>query len=118
MMEASTFDEGLTTPTSWRAVRRTATSARSSCSRTTVCASGTSISHRASECRSTATRRRTSSSRRAGRAISRFPDGDAMTLDYEAGDTWFDEVANGDEVHDLENVGSTRLRFTTVELLA
>ena len=54
----------------------------------------------------------------AGRAISRFPDGNAMTLDYEAGDTWFDEVANGDEIHDLENVGSTRLRFTTVELLA
>jgi hypothetical protein len=53
-----------------------------------------------------------------GRAISRFPDGNAMTLDYREGDTWFDEVARGPEVHDLENVGTTRLRFTTVELLA
>ena len=27
------------------------------------------------------------------------------------------EIGAGDEIHDLENVGSTRLRFTTVELL-
>jgi hypothetical protein len=54
----------------------------------------------------------------AGRAISRFPDGNAMTMDYDEGFTWFDDVANGPEVHDLENVGTTRLRFTTVELLA
>lgn len=54
----------------------------------------------------------------AGRAISRFPDGNAMTIDYREGDTWFDEVAQGDEIHDLENVGTSRLRFTTVELLA
>jgi hypothetical protein len=54
----------------------------------------------------------------AGRAISRFPDGNTFTIDYAVGDTWFDEVGNGEEVHDLENVGSTRLRFTTVELLA
>jgi hypothetical protein len=53
-----------------------------------------------------------------GRAISRFKDGNAFTIDYAVGDTWFDEVAIGDEVHDLENVGDTRLRFTTVELLA
>jgi len=53
----------------------------------------------------------------AGRAISRFPDGNAMTLDYAEGDTWFDEGAAGPEIHDLENVGDTRLRFTTVELL-
>jgi hypothetical protein len=52
-----------------------------------------------------------------GRAISRFPDGNAMTIDYAAGFTWFDEVAGGPEIHDLENVGDTRLRFTTVELL-
>ena len=54
----------------------------------------------------------------AGRAISRFPDGNAMTIDYDEGFTWFDDVANGPEVHDLENVGTTRLRFTTVELLS
>ena len=53
----------------------------------------------------------------AGRAISRFRDGNAMTMDYSEGDTWFDEVQHGPEVHDLENVGDTRLRFTTVELL-
>ena len=53
----------------------------------------------------------------AGRAISRFPDGNAMTIDYDVGFTWFDEVDGGPEIHDLENVGDTRLRFTTVELL-
>lgn len=53
----------------------------------------------------------------AGRAISRFPDGNAMTLDYAEGATWFDEVDHGPEIHDLENVGDTRLRFTTIELL-
>ena len=54
----------------------------------------------------------------AGRGLSRFPDGNAMTMDYREGDTWFDEVQHGSEIHDLENVGDTRLRFTTVELLA
>jgi hypothetical protein len=54
----------------------------------------------------------------AGRGLSRFPDGNAVTMDYADGDTWFDEVAAGNEIHDLENVGTTRLRFTTVELLA
>ncbi len=52
-----------------------------------------------------------------GRGLSRFPDGSSFTLDYAEGDTWFDEVAAGPEIHDLENVGGTRLRFTTVELL-
>jgi beta-alanine degradation protein BauB len=53
-----------------------------------------------------------------GRAVSRFPDGNAITMDYDEGFTWFDEMAGEPEVHDLENVGDTRLRFTTVELLA
>jgi hypothetical protein len=53
----------------------------------------------------------------AGRAVSRFPDGSAVTLDYAVGDTWFDDVEGGAEIHDLENVGTTRLRFITVELL-
>jgi hypothetical protein len=52
-----------------------------------------------------------------GRGLSRFADGNAMAIDYNVGDTWFDEVADGPEIHDLENVGDTRLRFTTVELL-
>ena len=51
-----------------------------------------------------------------GRGLSRFPHGNAMTIDYAVGDTWYDEVAGGPEIHDLENVGDTRLRFTTVEL--
>jgi hypothetical protein len=53
----------------------------------------------------------------AGSGLSRFPDGNSFTMDYGEGDTWFDEVAAAPEIHDLENVGSTRLRFTTVELL-
>ena len=52
-----------------------------------------------------------------GQALSRFTNGTMVTMEYAEGDTWFDEMANGSEVHDLENVGSTRLRFTTVELL-
>ncbi len=53
-----------------------------------------------------------------GEALSRFTNGSTVAMEYRVGDTWFDEMANGPEVHDLENVGSTRLRFTTVELLA
>jgi len=52
-----------------------------------------------------------------GRGLSRFPDGNAMSIDYRVGDTWFDDVAGGNEIHDLENVGLTRLRFRTAELL-
>ncbi len=54
----------------------------------------------------------------AGRAISRFANGTQVELDYEVNTTWFDDMANGPEIHDLENVGDTRLRFTTLELLA
>jgi beta-alanine degradation protein BauB len=53
-----------------------------------------------------------------GRGLSRFPNGTSITMDYAEGDTWFDEVTAGSEIHDLENVGTTRLRFTTVELIA
>jgi hypothetical protein len=53
----------------------------------------------------------------AGRSLSRFPNGTSVEVDYAEGDTWFDDVANGPEIHDLENIGETRLRFTTVELL-
>ncbi len=54
----------------------------------------------------------------AGRARSRFPSGDLVDLDYEVGATWFSEASElHPEVHDLENVGTTRIRFTTVELL-
>lgn len=53
----------------------------------------------------------------AGRALTRLPDGNAVTVDYEVGGTWFTDLEDGPEIHDLENVGDTRLRFTTVELL-
>ncbi len=52
-----------------------------------------------------------------GTAISRFPDGNMVTMDYEPGAPWFTEIADDPEIHDLENVGDTRLRFATVELL-
>ena len=52
-----------------------------------------------------------------GRVLNRFPDGNAVTMDVEVGVTWFSDVEDGSEIHDLENVGDTPLRFTTVELL-
>jgi len=53
-----------------------------------------------------------------GRARTRFPNGTVIEMDYEAGFTWFTEIGDQPEVHDLENVGDTVLRFTTVELLS
>src|SRR5207244_10716998 len=53
-----------------------------------------------------------------GRARSRFPNGSYVDLDYAAGVTWFSEHSEAEpEIHDLENVGETVLRFTTIELL-
>jgi len=52
-----------------------------------------------------------------GRMINRFPDGNQVTLDMDDGATWFSAIDADPEVHDLENVGSTRVRFITVELL-
>jgi predicted metal-dependent enzyme (double-stranded beta helix superfamily) len=53
-----------------------------------------------------------------GRARSRFPTGDYVDLDYAPGFTWFTEPSEATpDVHDLENIGETTLRFTTVELL-
>lgn len=53
-----------------------------------------------------------------GRARSRFPSGHLIEMDYEIGFTWYTEPTEQEpEVHDLENVGKTVLRFTTVELL-
>ncbi len=54
----------------------------------------------------------------AGRARSRFPNGVTVDLDYEVGATWFSDHSQTDPgIHDLENVGTTTIRFTTVELL-
>jgi hypothetical protein len=52
-----------------------------------------------------------------GRMINRFPDGNQVTVEMADGDTWFTEIGDEPEVHDLENVGTTRVRFVTVELL-
>jgi len=52
-----------------------------------------------------------------GRMINRFADGNQVTLDMDDGFTWFTEIGEEPEIHDLENVGATRVRFVTVELL-
>jgi hypothetical protein len=49
--------------------------------------------------------------------INRFPDGNQVTLDMDDGATWFSAIDDEPEIHDLENVGETRVRFITVELL-
>jgi hypothetical protein len=55
-----------------------------------------------------------------GRARSRFPNGHLIEMDYEPGFSFFTEepTEESPEIHDLENIGTTSLRFTTVELLA
>ncbi|MEY2421041.1 MAG: hypothetical protein QOI95_1108 [Acidimicrobiaceae bacterium] len=53
-----------------------------------------------------------------GRMINRFADGNQVTLDVDDGFTWFTDIGDEPEIHDLENVGSARVRFVTVELLA
>jgi hypothetical protein len=54
----------------------------------------------------------------AGRSRSRFPNGFYLDDDSEVGDTVFLDLSSDEpHVHDLENIGSTTLRFTTVELL-
>src|SRR5690348_11538868 len=52
-----------------------------------------------------------------GRGLQRFPDGTFVARDYQPGETKY-LVHSPDRtlVHDLENVGSTTLRFVTVEL--
>jgi beta-alanine degradation protein BauB len=54
----------------------------------------------------------------AGRARTRFPNGFYVDDDNEVGETVFLDTDPAEpHVHDLENVGTTTLRFTTVELL-
>jgi hypothetical protein len=53
-----------------------------------------------------------------GKARSRYPDGHTSEPEYEAGDTMHFTFASGEfMVHDLENIGSEDLCFTTVEFL-
>jgi hypothetical protein len=54
----------------------------------------------------------------AGRVTTRFPNGYFYTADGEVGEAMFTEHSEEDPgVHDLENVGDTTVRYTTVELL-
>jgi len=51
-----------------------------------------------------------------GRARSRNPDGRVVEMDYAPGDTRHMHFGAGEFMtHDLENIGSTVLSFTTVE---
>ena len=52
-----------------------------------------------------------------GRGLQRFPDGSVITRDYALGETKYLEHSPDDAlIHDLENVGDSRLRFVTVAL--
>ena len=52
----------------------------------------------------------------AGRARSRYGDGRVVEMDYAAGDVRHMAFGPGESMtHDLENIGTTRLSFTTVE---
>jgi mannose-6-phosphate isomerase-like protein (cupin superfamily) len=53
----------------------------------------------------------------AGRGLQRFADGTFVVRDYALGETKYLVHSREDPlVHDLENVGTTTLRFVTVEL--
>jgi len=52
------------------------------------------------------------------RGLQRFSDGTFVVRDYLVGETKYLEHSEEEFlIHDLENVGDTRLRFVTVELL-
>jgi hypothetical protein len=52
-----------------------------------------------------------------GRGLQRFPDGTFVIRDYQPGETKYLVHSPADSlIHDLENVGSTTMRFVTVEL--
>ena len=54
-----------------------------------------------------------------GRARTRFSNGTWFEGDMPSGFTYFAELSQeAPEVHDLENVGDTTIRYTTVELLS
>jgi len=53
-----------------------------------------------------------------GRGLQRFADGTYVIRDYLLGETkYLEHSPHSELIHDLENVGDTRLRFVTVELL-
>lgn len=53
----------------------------------------------------------------AGRGLQHFPDGTQTTTDYRLGETTYrHHTPENPLIHDLENIGTTTLRFVTVEL--
>lgn len=53
-----------------------------------------------------------------GMGVTRYHTGEMFRVTYQRGDQdFYDHREKGDFVHDLENVGSTNLRFVTVEFL-
>jgi hypothetical protein len=53
-----------------------------------------------------------------GTAVQRYTNGEQDTFDFRDGDVDFLDIAPGDRlIHDLDNVGESRLRFIAVELL-
>lgn len=53
-----------------------------------------------------------------GRGLQRFADGTYVVRDYLMGETkYLEHSPDSALIHDLENIGDTRLRFVTVELL-
>lgn len=53
-----------------------------------------------------------------GRARSHMDDGGTVEVEYEPGDTKHHQYGPGEyKIHDLENIGTTDLVFTTVEFL-
>ena len=53
-----------------------------------------------------------------GEALSRYGDGRIQEVRYTAGETQHKQFAAGESmIHDLENIGTTPLFFTTVEFL-
>lgn len=54
----------------------------------------------------------------AGRGLQRFADGTFVIRDYALGETrYLEHTPVRALIHDLENIGTTPLRFVTVELL-
>lgn len=54
----------------------------------------------------------------AGRGLQHFADGTFVIRDYAVGETrYLEHTPDTALIHDLENIGTTPLRFVTVELL-
>jgi hypothetical protein len=52
-----------------------------------------------------------------GRQIGRRADGSYRIVDMPVGFTYWSDLSDGPEVHSIENIGDTTIRYTTMELL-